>query len=363
MCSASLVSAEDVLVGPGSKELLFNLQLTYYGDLVTPTPAWVSYAPQARIIGRRVRFIQTRRENGWRVTAQELDELCDGQQHDHDRDHGQHDRENGRLAIDEDPSLLKYHRPYRESEHVLNIAYNIVCGGRTLDDIELRRNDVTFLDALGARAIPDATTAGDFCRRFKALDVWTLTEAINEVRVRVWQRRGPALTGEVARIDADGSVVETDAECKQGMNFNGLKKVWGYHPLLVSLANTNEPLYIVNRSGNRPSHEGAAEVFDNAIALCRRGGFEDILPRGDTDFSLTKNFDRWHAAGVRFVFGYDASETLVSKAEGVPGREYDELVRDAEDAFEGAERAKQPPVKEEIVVEREYLNIRLESED
>jgi hypothetical protein len=268
-----------------------------------------------------------------------------------------------REVIDENLSLLKYHRPYLESEHVLNIAYNVLCGGRTLDDIELRRNDLAYLDALGVRAIPDPTTAGDFCRRFEELDVWTLMEAINEVRVAVWRRRGPALTGEVARIDADGSVVETDAECKQGMDFNSYKKVWGYHPLLVSLANTNEPLYIVNRSGNRPSHEGAAEVFDNAIALCRSGGFEDILLRGDTDFSLTKNFDRWDAAGVRFVFGYDASESLISKAEGVSEREYDELVRHAEEAFETVERARQPRVKQDIVVEREFLDIRLESED
>jgi hypothetical protein len=268
-----------------------------------------------------------------------------------------------REVIDENVALLKYHRPYRESEHVLNITYNILCGGRTLDDIELRRNDLAYLDALGARAIPDPTTAGDFCRRFEALDVWALMETINEVRVGVWRRRGSALTGQVARIDADGSLVETDAECKQGMDFNGHKKVWGYHPLLISLANTNEPLYIVNRSGNRPSHEGAAEVFDNAIALCRRGGFEDILLRGDTDFSLTKNFDRWDAAGVRFVFGYDANKSLISKAEGVPGREYDELVRHVEEAFNGVERAKPPRVKEEIVVEREYLNIRLKSED
>jgi hypothetical protein len=147
------------------------------------------------------------------------------------------------------------------------------------------------------------------------------------------------------------------------MDFNSHKKVWGFHPLLVSLANTNEPLYIVNRSGNRPSHEGAAEVFDNAIALCRSGGFEDILLRGDTDFSLTKNFDRWDAAGIRFVFGYDASESLVSRAEGVPGREFDELLRCADTAFGGVERAKQPRVKEDIVVAREFLNIRLESED
>lgn len=268
-----------------------------------------------------------------------------------------------RDVIDENLRLLKRHRPYRESEHVLNIAYNVLCGGRTLDDIELRRNDLAYLDALGARTIPDPTTAGDFCRRFEALDLWALMEAFNEVRAQVWRRRGAALTGEVARIDADGSVVETDAECKQGMDFNGHKKAWGYHPLLVSLANTGEPLYIVNRSGNRPSHDGAAEVFDNAIAVCRSGGFEEFLLRGDTDFSLTVNFDRWDAAGVRFVFGYDASAALRSRAEGVPEGEYAELVRHAADAFNGIERAKQPRVKEAIVVQREYLNIRLQSED
>jgi hypothetical protein len=268
-----------------------------------------------------------------------------------------------RQSIDDGLTLLKYHRPYLESEHVLNITYNVLCGGKTLDDIELRRNDLTYLDALGARAIPDPTTAGDFCRRFKKDDIWKLMEAINNVRVGVWNRRGSALTGEVARIDADGSVVPTDAECKQGIDYNHYKRTWGYHPLLVSLANTNEVLYIVNRSGNRPSHEGAPDVFDKAVALCREGGFKDILLRGDTDFSLTRNFDRWDADGVRFVFGYDASQPLKSKAGAVPEAEYEQLIRDAGVAFGGKERTKAPRVKERIVVERGYRNIILESED
>ena len=271
-----------------------------------------------------------------------------------------------RESIDDALSLLKYHRPYLESEHVLNITYNILCGGKTLDDIELRRNDLAYLDALGARAIPDPTTSGDFCRRFEEPDVWTLMDAINERRVHVWQQSGSGLTDETARIDADGSVVPTLGECKEGMDFNGHKKLWGYHPLLVSLANTNEPLYIVNRSGNRQSHEGAPEVFDKAIALCREGGFEDILLRGDTDFSLTRNFDRWDADGVRFVFGYDASKPLKNKAEAVPEVDYEKLTREAEsafEAFEGQRRAKPPRVKESIVVARGYRNIILESED
>lgn len=68
--------ADGVLIGPGSKELMFLLQLAYYGELVIPAPSWVSYAPQAQIIGRNVRFVQTKRENDWKLTADGLEELC-----------------------------------------------------------------------------------------------------------------------------------------------------------------------------------------------------------------------------------------------------------------------------------------------
>jgi Transposase DDE domain group 1 len=264
--------------------------------------------------------------------------------------------------LDKALNLLKQHRPYHESDHVLNIAYNAMCGGHTLDDIELRRTDRAFLDALGARSIPDPTTAGDFCRRFGPDEVEALQDAINEVRVEVWSRCGSELTNQVARIDADGTLVGTLGECKQGMALS-YKGIWGYHPLVVSLANTQEPLFLVNRSGNRYSAEGAPEVFDKAITLCRRAGFKDILLRGDTDFSLTKHFDRWTDDGVRFVFGYDASKPMVSRAEDLLEAEYEDLVRVAERAFEATTRAKQPRVKEEIVRERGYLNMRLESEE
>ncbi len=69
-------SWEDVLIGPGSKELLFILQLAYYGDLLIPRPSWVSYAPQARIIGRSVQWLPTHAENNWQLTAEELDIIC-----------------------------------------------------------------------------------------------------------------------------------------------------------------------------------------------------------------------------------------------------------------------------------------------
>ncbi len=70
------VSGEDVLVGPGSKELMFVLQIVFYGELVIPTPAWVSYAPQAQIVGRRVALVECDRRDGWRLTADKFEELC-----------------------------------------------------------------------------------------------------------------------------------------------------------------------------------------------------------------------------------------------------------------------------------------------
>jgi len=264
-------------------------------------------------------------------------------------------------AIDEMVKVLKAHRPYYESDHVLSIAYNAMCGGRTLDDIELRRNDVAFLDALGAAAIPDPTTAGDFCRRFDEESIDSLMDAINQVRVGVWRNAGPEFTSGPAVIDADGSIVPTHGECKQGMGMS-YKGVWGYHPLVVSLANTNEPLFIVNRSGNSTSSEGAAAYLDKAIAVCREAGFQEILLRGDTDFSQTMHLDGWDDDGISFVFGYDARKNLVARAEHPEGLmdDYSELVRRADEVFL---RARQPRVKEQLVRDNGYLNKRQKSED
>ena len=85
-------------------------------------------------------------------------------------------------AIDSRLHLLTIHLPYYDSDHVLNIAYNPLSDGTCLQDIELRRKDEVFLDALGARRIPDPTTAGDFCRRFTAEKVQTLQDIFNDVR-------------------------------------------------------------------------------------------------------------------------------------------------------------------------------------
>src|SRR5262249_58807908 len=113
-----------------------------------------------------------------------------------------------------------------------NLAFNILAGGQRLEHIERRRNDEVFLNALGAQRIPDPTTAGDFCRRFTETDVVTLMEIFNGVRLRVWAEQPPAFFQQ-AILDVAGTLVATDAECKQGVDlaYNG---VWGYHPFVIS---------------------------------------------------------------------------------------------------------------------------------
>jgi hypothetical protein len=264
--------------------------------------------------------------------------------------------------IDSSLELLKLHKPYYESDHVLNIAYNALCGGRRLEDIEARRCDRVFLDGLGTASLPDPTTAGDFCRRFDAASIIALQEAVNRSRLKVWQRQGDAFFKQPAIIDADASIVPTDAETKQGMDisYNG---IWGYSALVVSLANTKEPLYLGLLGANRPSHEGVIDYYDRAIALCRKAGFKAIRLRGDTDFSLTTELDRFDDDGVRFVFGYDAKANLIQRAQGTDEETYHELVTRAEAQIATTARTRPRNVKDEIVRERGYKTLRQKAED
>jgi len=263
-------------------------------------------------------------------------------------------------ALDEKLSLLKRHLPYHESDHVLNIAYNTLTGGTCLDDIELRRNDEAFMDGLGVERIPDPTTAGDFTRRFDEEDVLELMEAINSVRPKLWKKRLPRSQRKEAIIDVDGTHAPTLGECKEGIGLSYDGK-WGYHPLLVSLANTMEPLYLVNRPGNCVSHEGAVPWIDRAIGLTRQS-FDRVCLRGDTDFALTAHFDRWSEEGVGFAFGIDAMPNLVKIAEGLDKKLWRVLRRREKEPISSQLRRRPKNVKEEIVVEKGYRNIRLERE-
>lgn len=254
--------------------------------------------------------------------------------------------------------LLKRHLPYHESDHILNIAYNFLTGGSCLQDIELLRNDKAWLDALGAAIIPDPTTAGDFLRRFDENAICELMEAKNTVRKRIWQQQ-PASFKHTATVNVDGTLCPTHGQCKQGMDIS-YDGQWGYHPLVVSLHNTREPLYVVNRSGNAPSHLGSARWIDKSLDLVC-GTFTKVQLRGDTDFSLSAHLDKWDER-CTFIFGVDARRNLVKIANDVGDWQWEPLEKKPARPIKTRPRRRAQNVKQQVVKKRKFKKITTESE-
>ncbi len=189
-----------------------------------------------------------------------------------------------------------------------------------------------------------------------------LQEAINRARLAVFAAQPSAFFAKPAVIEADASIVPTDGETRDGMDiaYNG---VWGYSSLLVSLANTKEPLYFNQSGANRPSHEGVVDLYDRAIALVREAGFSEVLLRGDTDFALTANFDHWDDQDVEFAFGFDARAMLVAEATSIDDEMYHELVRRAEREVKTRPRHRPVNVKQAVVRRRGFKVLRTAGED
>ena len=266
-------------------------------------------------------------------------------------------------AIDQRLHLLKIHLPYHESDHVLNIAYNPLCDGTCLQDIELRRNDEDFLDALGARRIPDPTTAGDFCRRFERRPhlhparhhqrhppqglgqptaAPSSTAPSSTWTAPWWPRPASASRAWTSPTTAPGATTRwssrwpTPARCS----------AWSTAPAIGP------------RTRAPPPRSTAPWPSASAAASAR------VLLRGDTDFSQTEHLDRWDDdPRVRFIFGYDAAANLKGIAEDLPARAWRPLERPARYQVKTQPRRRPDNVKEAIVVQRGFENLRLRSEE
>ena len=218
--------------------------------------------------------------------------------------------------------LLKLHLPYHESDHVLTHAYNLFAGGRDLEDIQNLQHSPAMKNLLGACRIPDPTTAGDFLRRFGDEGLDALQRATDEARVKVW-RKLPKKERQSATLDMDSTLKEVYGVCKQGADFS-YKGTWSYHPLLFTLAETGEPLRLVNRPGNRPSAEGAAELLGPCLEMLR-ANFGEVFLRGDSKFSRKEILRQAVAHGALFALVHEVTAPVWSAAFHLPEAQWKPL--------------------------------------
>lgn len=211
--------------------------------------------------------------------------------------------------LDRHVHVLKQHKPYHESDHILAQACNLYVGGTCLEDLAELQHSEAARRLLGACRLPDPTTAGDFLRRFSELEhpgsLEALRGVIDTVQEAVWQRlskrRGrrhrkrPWLV-----VDLDGHIKELYGMQKGGADFSHTGK-WSYHPLVVSFADSGDCLAVRNRSGNVRSSEGASEVLSQVLPRVKRHA-RQVLVRGDSDFDRRDVRQACESAGVYFAF-------------------------------------------------------------
>lgn len=224
-----------------------------------------------------------------------------------------------RLGLDRDINrsirLLKINLPYLESDHVLTHVYNQYVGGRCIEDIANLQHSDALKHLLGACRIPDPSTAGDFLRRFDEYHLRELQAVIDRAREKVW-REIPRSRRKVGTIDLDSSIKAVYGQCKQGADFS-YNGQWSYHPLLATLAETNEPLRTINRPGNRPSPEGAAEALHEILPMVGRH-FRKLFVRGDSKFYQRAIIAECERHGASFALVMDGYAVLHGLADSLP---------------------------------------------
>ena len=218
-------------------------------------------------------------------------------------------------SIDERLSLLQSHRPFQESDHVLTHVYNLFVGGSAIEDIADLQCSEPVRRILGTARIPDPSTAGDFLRRFGSTDIEELDGAIDEVQRRVWRRAHGSRRIKRGVVDLDSHVRHVYGNQKEGADYT-YKGGFGYHPLVISLAGTQECLRLVNRPGNVASAEGAAEHLAE-LAPMLKSRFRKVLVRGDSAFARQDIFNACGEHGLHFAMVSPAQKNFEDLADSL----------------------------------------------
>jgi hypothetical protein len=219
-------------------------------------------------------------------------------------------------ALDQALRLLQSHRPFTESDHVLTHVYNLFVGGTCIEDIGHLQSSEPVRRMLGAVRIPDPTTAGDFLRRFDEGSLSALDGAIDRGQEAVWRQRYGRRKVDRALVDLDSHVHPVYGDQKEGADFS-YKGPLAYHPLVISLAETQECLRLINRPGNTPSAENAEKHLDALFPLLLRR-FRQVVVRGDSAFCNQKVFDACDAQGQAFAVVSPTQPNFEALAEALP---------------------------------------------
>lgn len=220
--------------------------------------------------------------------------------------------------VDAGLSLLKFHRPFAESDHVLTHVYNLFVGGTCIEDIADLQHSEAARRILGAARIPDPTTAGDFLRRFKCDDITALDHVCDDLHRAAWKKRYGKRKRDLALVDLDSHVHHVYGNQKEGADFT-YKGGFGYHPLVVSLAQTQECLRIVNRPGNVVSADGADAALESVVPLLKER-FRRVVVRGDSAFAQQPIYDLCERHGLGFAMVSPCHRNFAGLADAIPER-------------------------------------------
>lgn len=262
--------------------------------------------------------------------------------------------------IDDAVSVLRSHRPFFESDHVLTHVYNLFTGGTAIEDITSLQQSEPVGRILGANRIPDPTTAGDFLRRFDERQIRALDHAIDRLHERVWKKWKGRKRSKLGVVDLDSHVHHVYGHQKEGADFT-YKGGFGYHPLVISLAETQECLRLVNRSGNVASAQDAAKhLVDLAPLLKSR--FRGILVRGDSAFSSQEIFDACEDHGFHFAMVSAQQRNFEALADEIPERRWRQFRAAKQDPNRSKKRRRRKNLRRKQAQKRQKRDLKLKAQ-
>ena len=262
-------------------------------------------------------------------------------------------------CVDQRVEVLKIHQGYRESDHLYHLLNSLLAGASCIEDLGRLQEDPFYKELCGVDKVSDPTTMGDFLRRFERSDLDDLHEAIWQMRERAWQL-GKGKLPKQATLDLDSVIKPVYGNCKEGADFT-FKKSFGYHPEMLSLAETAEWLDGINRPGNETSGECAAELLRRNLGrVC--GHFERVCVRGDTKFGRTDVLKECISHQVQVCLLWSAYPKVVNIAEELPETAWQALERDGNRNRSGKKRRKRSNLRRAKARQRGYRDKKLKHE-